>query len=68
MNKLNSYIFVPNAGWRDMQLKQNISIIENPQLYRLKALERHSTFCICDRYIAGQNSVKLSGLKISFKL
>ena len=38
---------------------KKISNIENSQLFRLRAVKPHSTFCICERYIAGQNSVKL---------
>ena len=45
--------FVPNAGWRDMQLEQKFSNLEN-QLYSLKAIEPYSTFCICERYKAVQ--------------
>ena len=44
---------------RVLQPKQKFSNIENRQLYRLRAMEPHLTFCICERYIAGQNSVKL---------
>ena len=35
------------------------SKIENRPLYRLKAVDPQSTFLICERYVAGQNSVKL---------
>ena len=48
---------------RDMQFDQNFSNIENRQPYRLKAIEPHSTFCICERYIVGQNSIKLLAVK-----
>ena len=35
------------------------SKIENRPLYRLKAIDPQSSFLICERYVAGQNSVKL---------
>ena len=57
MISLESFIFVPNAG--DMQSNQKFPNIEHSQLYRLRAKEAHSTFCICERNIAGQNSVML---------
>ena len=55
MVSLESYFF--NIYF--LIFKQKFSNIENSQLYRLRAMEPHSTFCICERYIAGQNSVKL---------
>ena len=43
--------------WHATQTK--FSNIENSQLYSLRAIEPHSTFCICERYIGGQNSFKI---------
>ena len=59
MISLESKIFVANVCWRDMQPKEKFSNIENSQLYKLRATEPLSTFCICEQYTAGQNYVKL---------
>ena len=55
MIKLKPKIVVPNERRRDVNFKQKNLKYGEP----IEAIEPHSTFCFCERYIESQNSVKL---------